>query len=164
MARVKRNAMKRALRVDKMTIAALAAVLRLYTDPDRLPDRLPTLRLLTRQADEITALARRVAPQLQARLGDAATVEIAPCQSQIGSGSLPVERLASTALVIRPALSKRGTGGALKRIAAAFRALPVPVIGRVQDDAFVLDLRCLTDEAGFCGQLAKLSVNPRTQP
>ncbi len=163
-ARVKRNAMKRALRVDKMTIAALCAVLRLYTDPDRLADRLPTLRLLTRQADEITALARRVAPLLQARLADAATVEIAPCQSQIGSGSLPVERLASTALVIRPPAGKRGTGGALKRIAAAFRALPVPVIGRVQDDAFVLDLRCLTDEAGFCGQLARFSVDGGAPP
>ena len=163
-ARVKRNAMKRALRVDKMTIAALAAVLRLYTDPDRLADRLPTLRLLTRQADEIAALARRVALPLQAWLGDAATVKIAPCQSQIGSGSLPVERLASTALMIRPVTGKRGTGSALKRIAAAFRVLPVPVIGRVQDDAFVLDLRCLMDEAGFCGQLAGLSVDGGTPP
>ena len=163
-ARVKRNAMKRALRVDKMTIAALAAVLRLYTDPDRLAERLPTLRLLTRQADEITALAHRIAPPLQARLGGAATVEIAPCQSQIGSGSLPVERLPSTALVIRPLTGKRGTGSALKRIAAAFRALPVPVIGRVQDDALVLDLRCLMDEAGFCGQLAGLSLDGGTPP
>jgi L-seryl-tRNA(Ser) seleniumtransferase len=163
-ARIKRNAMKRALRVDKMTIAAISAVLRLYTDPDRLCERLPALALLTRSGDDITALAGRVAPPLQARLGDTATVAIEPCQSQIGSGSLPVERLASTALVIRPATNKRGTGGALKRIAAAFRALPVPVIGRVQDDAFVLDLRCLTDEAGFCGQLDELSVSPRTQP
>jgi L-seryl-tRNA(Ser) seleniumtransferase len=157
-ARIKRNAMKRALRVDKMTIAAISAVLRLYTDPDRLCERLPALGLLTRSADDIAALAGRVAPALQAGLGDIATVAIEPCQSQIGSGSLPVERLASTALVVRPAVGKRGTGGALKRIAAAFRALPIPVIGRVQDDAFVLDLRCLTDEDGFCGQLAKLSV------
>jgi L-seryl-tRNA(Ser) seleniumtransferase len=161
-ARIKRNAMKRALRVDKMTIAAISAVLRLYTDPDRLCERLPALGLLTRSADDIAALAGRVAPALQAGLGDIATVAIEPCQSQIGSGSLPVERLASTALVVRPAVGKRGTGGALKRIAAAFRALPIPVIGRVQDDAFVLDLRCLTDEDGFCGQLAKLSVIPRS--
>jgi L-seryl-tRNA(Ser) seleniumtransferase len=61
------------------------------------------------------------------------------------------------ALVIRPAAGK-GVGAALKRIAAAFRALPVPVIGRIQDDSFRLDLRCLepADEAAFLAQLDRL--------
>jgi len=129
-AKIKRNPMKRALRCDKMTLAALEVVLRLYEDPDNLAQRLPVIALLSRPQEEIKQLARRIAPLLEARFDDAASVEVAPCQSQIGSGSLPVERLQSTALMIAPRTGKRGTGRALKRIAAAFRALPVPVIGR----------------------------------
>jgi len=81
-----------------------------------------------------------------------------PCKSQIGSGSLPTERLDSHALVIRPRAAK-SAGSALRRLTAAFRSLPVPVIGRVQDDAFWLDLRCLEpgDEAAFVAQLDGLS-------
>ena len=155
--RIKRNPMKRALRCDKMTIAALEAVLRLHADPDRLAARLPVIRFLSRSEDEIAALARRIAPRLETRLAGFAAVEVAPCQSQIGSGSLPVERLPSAALVLDPATAKRGRGAALKRIAAAFRGLPVPVVGRIQDDRFVMDLRCLDDEERFCAQLAHLS-------
>jgi L-seryl-tRNA(Ser) seleniumtransferase len=158
-AKIKRNPMKRALRCDKMTIAALAAVFRLYADPDRLAERLPVIGLLSRPQAEIEQLARRIAPRLAERLGDVAKVEIAPCQSQIGSGSLPVETLPSFALVLHPETGKRGHGSALKRIAAAFRGLPVSVIGRIQDDRFVLDLRCLTDEQGFLDQLSRLSLD-----
>jgi L-seryl-tRNA(Ser) seleniumtransferase len=141
-----------------MTIAALSSVLRLYADPDRLVERVPTLRLLARPVDHITATANRVMPALAAALGDSVTVETKPCQSQIGSGSLPAERLDSMALIVRPSAG-RGIGSALKRLAASFRSLPVPVIGRVQDDAFWLDLRCLEerDEADFLAQLSRLS-------
>ena len=155
-ARIKRNPLKRATRLDRVTIAALAAVLRLYADPDRLAERLPTLRLLARDRDDIAAAARRLQPVLAARFADKATVEIVECQSQIGSGSLPVERLASVALAIRPTVGKRGGGAALKRLATAFRILPLPVIGRVQDGALLFDLRTLEDEAGFTAQLDKL--------
>jgi L-seryl-tRNA(Ser) seleniumtransferase len=155
-ARIRRNPMKRAMRLDKMTIAALAAVLRLHTDPDRLAERLPTLRTLTRPAEEIEAQARRLMPILAGCLAETATVDVADCQSQIGSGSLPVERLPSAALVIRPVTGKRGSGAALKRIVRAFRGLPVPVIGRMHDGACILDLRCLEDEAAFADQLVHL--------
>ena len=156
-ARVRRNPMKRAMRLDKTTIAALAAVLRLHGDPDRLAERLPTLRHLSRPPTEIEAQARRLLPVLAERLAATATVDVAPCQSQIGSGSLPVERLPSAALVIRPVTGKRGSGAALERIVRALRSLPVPVIGRVRDGACVLDLRCLDDETAFAGQLVRLT-------
>ena len=150
-ARIRKNPMKRALRCDKLTLAALGAVLRLYADPDRLAERLPTLRLLTRPAAEIAALAARVAPQLAARL-PGCTVEAVACQSEIGSGALPTRTLPSHGIAIK------APGGKLNALAAAFRALPVPVIGRIQDGALVFDLRCLDDEAGFVAQLGGLAA------
>ncbi len=157
-ARLKRNPMKRAMRIDKLTMAALAAVLRLYDDPDRLPELVPTLGMLTRERGDIDAMARRLMPVVQSVLEGRADVAVEPCESQIGSGSLPLQRLASSALSIRPATGKRGAGRAVSRLAAAFRSLPTPVIGRVQDGALVLDLRCLNDEAGFAEQLPRLEL------
>jgi len=157
-ARIKKNPMKRALRVDKMTLAALSAVLRLYADPDRLVARVPTLRILARPVADIRALAERLHPPIAARLAEIAAVEVCDCDSQIGSGALPTQRLSSAGLVVRPITGRRGSGTVLKRIAAAFRALPVPVVGRIEDGAFVMDLRCLEDEEGFAGQLGVLTV------
>lgn len=158
-AKIKRNPMKRALRVDKLTIAALSAVLRLYADPERLSQRLPTLRQLTRPVSEIEALARDLQPVVAARVAGVANVEISPCASQIGSGAMPVDTLPSMGLALRPNRTGRRTRGAPKRLADAFRRLPVPVIGRVSDDAFLLDLRCLDDEQEFRHQLPLLNLS-----
>jgi len=152
--RLRRNPLKRALRLDKGRLAALEAVLRLYLDPERLAERLPTLRLLTRKPDEIEALARRLAPAMQGFCGEAFVVEVAKCSSQIGSGSLPVERLPSAALRMKPVSRKDGTRH-LQSLVASLRVLPIPVIGRVHANAVWLDLRCLEDEAGFAAQLRK---------
>lgn len=152
--RLRRNPLKRALRLDKMTLAALAAVLRLYRDPDRLRDRLPTLRLLTRPEAEIAAQAMRLAPIIEGKLGPRVGVAAEPCRSQIGSGALPVETLPSACLAVTPA---RGEGqGLLLRLAAALRRLPVPVLGRIGGGALRLDLRCLDDESQLVGGLAAL--------
>jgi len=158
-ARIKKNPLKRALRVGKITLAALEAVLRLYRDPDRLATRLTALRQLTRPEAEIRAAAARLLPFIQSALsGWPVTVEIAALRSQIGSGSLPVDRLPSAGFAIRPA-GKRG--GVLNRIEATLRGVvhPLrPVIGRIEDGALLLDLRCLgaEDEAEFAATLAAL--------
>ena len=158
-ARLKRNPLMRALRPDKVTLAALASVLSLYEDPDRLAQTLPSLRLLTRPRDEIEAQARRVRPALAARLGGGWSVEVVPCRSQIGSGALPVDRLPSAGLRCAPGPgAKRGRSSKPQALAAALRALPTPVIGRVHDGALTLDLRCLDDEAGFLAQLDGLAA------
>ena len=155
-ARIRKNPMKRALRVDKMILAALEAVLRLYANPDRLASELPTLRLLTRPAADIEAQAARVLPHVQAALGERASARVSACASQIGSGSLPVDSLPSAGIAIETPGRSKGSGA--QRLANAFRALPVPVIGRVNEGAFVIDLRCLDDEAGFTAQLAQLKL------
>ena len=123
-AKVRKNPLKRALRLDKMTIAALATVFRLYLDPDRLVERMPALRALTRPVDDIRALAERLQPRLSEALGDGFAVSIDECHSQIGSGALPVDLLPSAALAVQPEMGKRGAGRALKRLATAFRQLP----------------------------------------
>lgn len=158
-AQIKSNPMKRALRTDKMTIAALSAVLRLYADPDRLAERLPVLRLLSRRQQEIEALAERLLPALSSQLVGRATVETTVCHSQIGSGSLPIERLPSVAIAVKPVDQKKSGGAALNRLAASFRKLPMPVIGRIHDGALLFDLRCLEDEAQFIGQLKQLDLS-----
>lgn len=155
--RLMRNPMKRALRADKMTIAALGAVLRLYEDPESLAQRLPTLRHLTRPQTEIQALAEALAPQLIAVLPAGYSLRVSACRSEVGSGALPGGSLDSTGLAIEPPPG-RGQGAALKRLAAAFRQLPVPVIGRTAEGAFWLDLRCLEDRDGFLDQLEGLGA------
>jgi L-seryl-tRNA(Ser) seleniumtransferase len=142
--------MKRALRLDKVRLAALEATLRLYADPERLAQRLPTIRSLARPAMEIRAQAERLLPAFAATLGKAFQAGIQPVRGQIGSGALPVDLLPSFALAVR--------GHGLQKLADAFRRLPIPVIGHIKDDALLFDLRTLDDEAAFVGQLDKLDV------
>ncbi len=148
--RIARNPMKRALRLDKVRLAALEATLRLYADPTRLAERLPTIRNLARPAAAIRAVAERLMPSVRAVLGDRARVSVVEVRGQIGSGALPVDLLPSFAL----ALQAKG----LDRIADSFRRLPIPVIGRIGDGALHFDLRTLDDEAAFVAQLDKLDV------
>jgi L-seryl-tRNA(Ser) seleniumtransferase len=155
LAKINKNPMKRALRVDKMRLAALEATLKLYRDPDRLAQRLPTVRLLARPKADIEALARRLAAPVASAVGGAFTVEAVVCASQIGSGALPMETVPSAGLAIRPN-GARGGGRALTALAAGLRRLPTPVIGRVEEQALILDLRCLEDESGFIANLATL--------
>ncbi len=151
-AAINRNPMKRALRVDKIRLAAIAATLKLYRDPARLAERLPTLRLLARPQAEIAAQAHRLLPEVVRAVGPMFTVEQCDCRSQIGSGALPLDSIASAGLVIRTAAG----GGALERLAAALRNLDRPVIGRIVDGGLTLDLRCLSEEAEFLSVLAGL--------
>ena len=156
-AQIKKNPLKRALRVGKITLAALEPTLRLYLNPETLAQELTTLRLFTRQASDMQTQAELLKPLLQQTLGQGFVVESAAMHSQIGSGALPVENLPSFGLKIYPASGKQA-GRQLTQLEARFRALPRPVIGRLHDDAFWLDLRCLESaaQAQFIEQLQQL--------
>jgi L-seryl-tRNA(Ser) seleniumtransferase len=155
--RIKRHPMKRALRVSKLTLAALEATLLAYRHPDHLLRDVPTLRLLTRPLPEIEALAARMQPRVAEALGAAWRVECAPVSSQVGSGSLPVDVIPSMALAISSHEARSGT--ALNALAARLRELPIPVVGRIADNRLLLDLRCLEDEEAFASQLDLLKAD-----
>jgi len=162
-ARIRKHPMKRALRMSKLPLAVLSATLRLYLCPEKLAERLPTLRLLTRPHAAIAETARALRPLVaealqppspaDPRMPPAYDVEVTALNSQIGSGSLPLERLPSCGLAIRPC---DGSGRALDALVHALRALPTPVIGRIDRQALLLDLRCLEDPRAFSEQLPRL--------
>jgi len=158
-AQIKKNPLKRALRVGKLTLAALEPTLRLYLHPEKLAERLTTLRLFTRPAAAMQQQAIALQAPLQSLLGPDYRVEHAAMTSQIGSGALPVESLPSHGLVVRPQERKRA-GRLLQQLEAALRQLPRPVIGRLRDDALWLDLRCLeaADQAAFATNLQQLAL------
>jgi L-seryl-tRNA(Ser) seleniumtransferase len=152
---VAKNPLKRALRVDKVRLAVLEAVLKLYRDPERLSQSLPTLRYFVRSRPELLQLASRLCAPIAEAAGENYAVSTIECTSEIGSGALPLETLASAGIAIAP-VDRRGAGKKLDALSSAFRRLPIPVIGYVRDNALILDLRCLDDEAAFMAQLAGL--------
>ncbi len=148
--KIAKNPMKRALRLDKVRLAALEATLRLYADPERLVQRLPTIRALARPPLEIRAQAQRLLPAFASAVGKNYQAGIQPVRGQIGSGALPVDLLPSFALCAR--------GRGLDKLATAFRKLPIPVIGRIEDGALLFDVRTLDDEAAFAAQLEAMAA------
>jgi L-seryl-tRNA(Ser) seleniumtransferase len=132
---MRRNPLARALRVGKLTLAALEATLRLYEEPDRLAEALPVWRMLSARPEELQRRAEALARILGGLSGVEAAVK--PSQAQVGSGTVPAQELESRAV----ALSVRGVSAA--ELARRFRAARVPVFSRVQGGKVWLDLRTL---------------------
>ena len=151
--RINSNPMKRALRVDKLTLAALAAVLASYRAG--LESNLPTQRFLSRSPQEIRLTAERLQPAVDVAIGERFVCDIVDCASQVGSGALPTLSLDSVGLSIR-AVDPRDD--ASNRLASAFRKLPRPVIGSQRERSLRLDLRCMDDIAAFEHQLQMLKL------
>lgn len=149
---IRKNPLKRALRVDKMTLAALAETLKLYRDPSNLLKSLPTLRYLTRDEADIRAQGERLLPRIKQAIGPSYSATVERCLSQVGSGSLPVDLLESAALQCRPAT---GDDTSLRHLQTSLRNPPAPVVGRLHKGSLWLDLRCLEvkDEDALIGQL-----------
>jgi L-seryl-tRNA(Ser) seleniumtransferase len=137
--RINKNHLQRALRCGKLTLAALEATLRLYRQAPDIIQAIPTLRAFTRSVDEIRQFGEAVLPRLQAALGDGFRFLLEDSTSQIGSGALPTEELPSLAISIdHPELGATA-------IAEKFRGANPPIIGRINDNRFLLDLRTIFD-------------------
>ncbi len=149
--RIRKNPLKRALRIDKMTLTALAEVLKMYRNPARLRRELPTLGYLGRTSLEIEQQATRLLPAVAAVMPADYSVAVAACRSQIGSGALPVESIPSFALVVTASNDAR-----LRQLAFSLGQLPLAVVGRLNDRKLWLDLRCLDCEPKFVSQLGEL--------
>ena len=153
-AKIKKNPLKRALRVGKITLSALEPILQLYRSPELLAERLTTMRLLTRNASDIKKLTLELSPLVQQWVGEQFKVTSEPVMSQIGSGAMPIEQLPSYGLAIRYIGSGR-PGRHLIALEKRLRHLPKPVIGRIAEDTLLLDLRCLEahQQSDFTEQL-----------
>jgi L-seryl-tRNA(Ser) seleniumtransferase len=136
-ARLKQHPLARALRLDKMTLAALEATLRLYLDPPRALRDIPTLRLLAISADELRRRCAELLPLLQASAGARATLEIIAATSTVGGGAMPLAELPGWAVAVTP------TQLSIQELSVRLRAADPPVIGRIQDDRLLLDPRTL---------------------
>jgi L-seryl-tRNA(Ser) seleniumtransferase len=137
------NALRRALRCDKLTLAALEATLRIYLRVGAITAEIPTLRLLSRTMGELELVAERGRDILAQRLGGGFHLEVVPSAAEIGSGAQPTEEIPSRAIrVTHHELAPEA-------IAAMFRAARPPIIGRIREDAFLLDVRAVDDASAF---------------
>ncbi len=156
--RLAKNPLKRALRLDRIRLAALEATLRLYRDPDSLSQKLPTLRLLLRTRAEIRRIAEMLVAPIGRALGDAWNVASVDCDSETGSGALPLATIPSAGVAIMP-VGQKAMGRAVEGLAVHLRNLPIPVIGRIHEGRLILDLRCLENVDAFVEQLPRLDIS-----
>ncbi len=147
---IDRNPMKRALRLDKLTLTALESVLKLYTTPTRLRNEVPALRMLSRPLEELQDTASALQAFLTTHFNSELTCTVDACQSQIGSGALPTKTLPSVAVALAPKHQSPDT------LAARLRQLPQPVIGRISHNKLYLDVRALEDSQGLYNTLGAL--------
>ena len=137
--RINKNHLQRALRCGKLTLAALEATLRQYRQSPNIAQEIPTLRAFTRPMDEIRALGEALVPRLEAALGASFRVQLKESTAQIGSGALPTEELPTAVVSVEHAKLSANA------IAQKFRAANPPIIGRIKEDRFLLDLRTIFD-------------------
>ncbi len=157
--RIRTNPLNRALRIDKFTLAGLEGVLRTYLDPERALREIPTLAMIAAPASAIGRRASRLLRRIRALCGEAVVAETVPLSSRVGGGAMPEQSLASRGVRIVPvaisvnALEKR------------LRARPVAVIGRVENDGFLLDCRTIADdEVGLLAETLAAVVTDSDRP
>jgi len=137
--RMNKNPLKRALRSGKLTLGALEATLRLYQQSAKITEIIPTLKAFTRPLEEIKEMGERLLPNLQRALGEGFHLTLENSTSQIGSGALPTEEIPTKVI----AMEHNGMGA--ERIAKRFREANPPILGRIKDNRFLLDLRTSFD-------------------
>lgn len=138
-AAIKRNPLNRALRIDKFTLSSLESVLREYFDLTRALENIPTLAMLTISPELLKRRARKIQGQLKKRLADQCKIEIVPTVSRVGGGALPETGIDSWAVDLEPLKMK------LSVFEKELRKLTIPIIGRIENERFLLDVRTVQD-------------------
>lgn len=137
--RVRANPLNRALRIDKLTLAALESTLRLYLDKERALEEIPTLAMLTTPRKELIRKARRLLRQIRSKIGDGVEAVTRDDSSQVGGGACPLEELPTQVISVR---SKTLSSSQLEE---RLRRQRPPVIARIRRDELLLDLRTVHD-------------------
>jgi L-seryl-tRNA(Ser) seleniumtransferase len=136
---LKRHPLNRALRIDKMTLAALESTLRHYLDPDMAVRDIPTLQMITAPVQEVNRRARRLLRQLSGGIGDDWSISAQDDASEVGAGALPLTKIPTRVVSVR---SIRRSASEIEQ---CFRSQNPPVLGRIQQDSFLLDMRMVQD-------------------
>lgn len=138
--RMRQNPLNRALRIDKLTLAALESVLRLYLEPETAVRRIPTLSMIAEPTASVAKRAKRLARRLKHHLAAVCMIDSLPVSSQVGGGALPEQQISSWAVRLKPKEMK------CHQVEQRLRQAIVPVIGRIEDDALLLDMRTVADD------------------
>ncbi len=138
--RIKHNPLNRALRIDKFTLASLEAVLRHYYDLDQALTNIPTLRMLTQPVDLIKKRAKKLLLKFPASIQAICAMSLTPTISRVGGGAMPEHGLTSWAVAFRPAHMP------ISAMEKGLRKLAIPIIGKVEDDSLLLDMRTIDDK------------------
>jgi L-seryl-tRNA(Ser) seleniumtransferase len=139
-AKIRQNPINRALRIDKLTLAALEATLHLYRDPEQAVARIPTLRMLTASIAHLDARAHALAARIEAASIPGLKIIVLDAASKAGGGALPLLNLATRCVGLR---TEAMSVDALER---ALRHNDPPIIGRIENDTLLLDVRTLADD------------------
>ncbi|MBP7072082.1 MAG: L-seryl-tRNA(Sec) selenium transferase [Clostridia bacterium] len=138
--KMKKNPLTRAMRIDKLTLAALEGTLKLYTDKELALAEIPVLRMLTYDGEELGKKARRLGVRLKKSIGDMAAIGIEDEFSEVGGGSMPLHKMPTKVVAIKPkAVSLTG-------LEEKLRAYKTPVIARIARDRLLLDIRTIMDD------------------
>ena len=151
---IRRNPVKRAMRIDKVTVASMSEVLRIYMgNSEKIKQKIPTQKYLNRSTNEIKEIANYVLKEALSFFDSVASIELTECKSQVGSGALPIDSLPSYGLKITPLA---GESISIEKLNEMLRELPCPIIGRITKQSIVLDCRCLENGGKLIEQLKKL--------
>lgn len=137
--RVKKNPMNRAMRIDKFTLASLEMILRYYYDSASALKNIPTLSMLTERPGVIKKRAQKILRRIKPHVRSICHIDIVPTVSRVGGGAMPDCNLDSWAVALRPQKSN------ISSLEKGFRGLSLPVIGRVEDEQFLLDARTIQE-------------------
>lgn len=138
--RIKKNPMNRAMRIDKFTLAGLESILRLYLDERKAVAEIPTLAMIAEPVETVKRRADRLARRIRKDLAGKCSVKVIEVTSRVGGGAMPEQNLSSRAVTLRP------SSMTVSKFETQLRQLDLPVIGRIEEDLLVLDMRTVADD------------------